>query len=75
MPHDRRVVRDDRPRAGVEIDVRAPEHGDFFAYVHEVYPEWDTWYADDTPPYARIDPDVMFAYAFEPSVLEGLRGI
>jgi uncharacterized pyridoxamine 5'-phosphate oxidase family protein len=59
----------------VEIDVRAPEHQAFFAYVHEVYPDWDTWYADDTPPYARIVPDVMFAYAFEPSVLEGLRGI
>ena len=49
--------------------------GPFFAYVHEVYPDWDEWYADDTPPYARIEPDVMFAYAFEPSVLEGLRGI
>jgi uncharacterized pyridoxamine 5'-phosphate oxidase family protein len=59
----------------VEIDVRAPEQQDFFAYVHEVYPDWDSWYADDTPPYARIDPDVMFAYAFEPSVLDGLRGI
>ncbi len=59
----------------VEIDVRAPEQRDFFAYVHEVYPEWDTWYGDDTPPYARIEPDVMFAYAFESSVLEGLRGI
>jgi uncharacterized pyridoxamine 5'-phosphate oxidase family protein len=58
-----------------ELDVRSPEEADFFAYVHEVYPDWDTWYADDTPPYARIEPDVMFAYAFEPSVLEGLRGI
>jgi hypothetical protein len=59
----------------VEIDVRAPEHSGFFDYVHEVYPEWDTWYSDDTPPYAWIDPTVMYAYAFEPSVLEGLRGI
>ncbi len=59
----------------MEIDVRAPEQSGFFAYVHEVYPDWDEWYADDTPPYARIEPAVMFAYAFEASVLEGLRGI
>jgi len=59
----------------VEIDVRAGEHRDFLAYVHEVYPEWDEWYAGDTPRYARIDPDVMYAYAFEPSALDGLRGI
>lgn len=59
----------------VEIDVRSPEQGDFFAYVHEIYPEWDEWYAATTPPYARIEPTAMFAYAFEPSVLEGLRGI
>jgi len=59
----------------VEIDVRSPEQSAFLDYVHEVYPDWDEWYADDTPPYARIEPSVMYAYAFEPSVLEGLRGI
>ncbi|HEV7526457.1 MAG TPA: pyridoxamine 5'-phosphate oxidase family protein [Acidimicrobiia bacterium] len=58
-----------------EIDVRAAEQRDFLAYVHEVYPDWDEWYAGENPPYARIEPDVMYAYAFEPSVLEGLRGI
>jgi uncharacterized pyridoxamine 5'-phosphate oxidase family protein len=59
----------------VEIDVRAPDEREFFGYIHEVYPDWDEWYADDKPPYARIEPTVMFAYAFEPSVLEGLRGV
>ncbi len=59
----------------VEIDVLAADQAEFFAYIHEVYPDWDEWYADDKPPYARIEPKVMFAYAFEPSVLEGLRGI
>lgn len=59
----------------VELDVRAPDQRDFLAYVHEVYPQWEEWYADQTPPYARIDPATMYAYAFEPAVLEGLRGI
>ncbi len=59
----------------VEIDVCSPEHQDFFDYLHEVYPDWDEWYASTTPPYARIEPAAMFAYAFEPQVLEGLRGI
>jgi uncharacterized pyridoxamine 5'-phosphate oxidase family protein len=59
----------------VEIDVRAPGARDFLSYVHEVYPDWDDWYASSTPPYARIEPSVMYAYAFEPSVLEGLRGV
>jgi uncharacterized pyridoxamine 5'-phosphate oxidase family protein len=59
----------------VEIDVRAPEHGHFLDYVYETYPDWDKWYSDETPPYAWIEPEVMYAYAFEPSVLEGLRGI
>src|SRR6478735_125677 len=58
----------------VEIDVRSSEQQGFLAYVREVYPSWDEWYADETPPYARIEPQVMYAYAFEPSVLEGLRG-
>ncbi|HEY5172314.1 MAG TPA: pyridoxamine 5'-phosphate oxidase family protein [Acidimicrobiia bacterium] len=59
----------------VEVDVRAPDQRDVLAYLREVYPEWDEWYAGDTPPYARIEPAAMYAYAFEPSVLEGLRGI
>jgi hypothetical protein len=59
----------------VEIDVRSPEQSGFLDYVHEVYPQWEEWYAGTTPPYARIEPSAMFAYAFEPSVLEGLRGI
>ena len=59
----------------VEIDVRAPEQRAFLAYVHEVYPEWEAWYAGSTPPFAQIEPAVMYTYAFEPSVLEGLRGI
>jgi len=59
----------------VEIDVRSLEQHEFLSYVREVYPDWDEWYAGETPPYARIEPKVMYAYAFEPSVLEGLRGI
>jgi uncharacterized pyridoxamine 5'-phosphate oxidase family protein len=59
----------------VEIDVRSTTQRAFFAYIHEVYPDWDEWYAATTPPYARIEAAVMYAYAFEPSVLEGLRGI
>src|SRR5262249_13316201 len=59
----------------VEIDVRAASEGAFLAYIHEVYPEWEEWYAKSTPPYARIEPSAMYAYAFEPSVLETLRGM
>ena len=59
----------------VEIDVRAASWRPFLEYVHEVYPDWEEWYADTTPPYARIDPAAMYAYAFEPSVLGELRGI
>ena len=59
----------------VEIDVRAVSEGAFLDYVREIYPDWEEWYADVTPPYARIEPAVMYAYAFEPSVLEELRGI
>jgi uncharacterized pyridoxamine 5'-phosphate oxidase family protein len=59
----------------VEIDVRAASERPFLEYVREVYPDWEEWYADSTPPYARIEPTSMYAYAFEPSVLEGLRGI
>ena len=59
----------------VEIDVRSAEQRPFLEYVHEVYPEWEEWYAESTPPYAWIEPSAMYAYAFEPSVLEGLRGV
>jgi uncharacterized pyridoxamine 5'-phosphate oxidase family protein len=59
----------------VEIDVRAHAQSGFLDYVYEVYPEWAEWYADSTPPYAWIEPSAMYAYAFEPSVLEGLRGV
>jgi uncharacterized pyridoxamine 5'-phosphate oxidase family protein len=56
----------------VEIDVRAASERPFLDYVHEVYPDWEDWYAETAPPYARIEPAVMYAYAFEPAVLEGL---
>jgi uncharacterized pyridoxamine 5'-phosphate oxidase family protein len=59
----------------VEIDVRATSERPFLGYVHEVYPDWTEWYSDSTPPYARIEPAAMYAYAFEPSVLESLREI
>ena len=56
-----------------EIDVRAPEQAGFLAYVHEVYPDWDEWYGDDTPPQSRIQPTEMSAYAFAPSGPGGPR--
>jgi uncharacterized pyridoxamine 5'-phosphate oxidase family protein len=59
----------------IEIDVRADNQSGFLDYVHEVYPQWEEWYAESTPPYAWIEPAAMYAYAFEPSVLEGLRGV
>src|SRR5262245_53195163 len=59
----------------VEIDVRAASQGPFLAYVHEQYPDWEEWYSESTPPYARIEASAMYAYAFEPSVLETLRGM
>ena len=59
----------------VEIDVRSDSERPFLEYVHEVYPDWEEWYAASTPPYARIEPAAMYAYAFEPTVLETLRGI
>jgi uncharacterized pyridoxamine 5'-phosphate oxidase family protein len=51
----------------VEIDVT----GGFRDTLIEVYPEWEQWYPQGAP-YARIDADRMFAYAFEPAVLAGL---
>jgi uncharacterized pyridoxamine 5'-phosphate oxidase family protein len=58
----------------VEIDVRAGDNAGFLDYVREVYPQWEEWYGDDTPPYAFIEPVKMYAYAFEPSVLAELTG-
>ena len=55
-----------------EIDVRAAEHRGLLDYVHELYPRWDEWYPGDAPPYARIDAERMYAYAFEPAVLAEL---
>src|SRR6476646_9233351 len=45
-----------------EVDVRAPGQRELLAYVHEVYPDWEEWYAGNTPPDARIEPAVMYAY-------------
>jgi uncharacterized pyridoxamine 5'-phosphate oxidase family protein len=59
----------------VEIDVRTESEAPFLGYIHEVYPDWEEWYSESTPPYARIEASAMYAYAFEPSVLEELRGI
>jgi uncharacterized pyridoxamine 5'-phosphate oxidase family protein len=56
-----------------ELDVSQPEHAAFKAYVLEVYPDWESWYQGPPPPYARIDAHRMYAYAFEPSVLDELR--
>jgi uncharacterized pyridoxamine 5'-phosphate oxidase family protein len=56
----------------VEVDMAASEQRGFRDYVLEVYPDWLTWYPEDPPPYARIDPERMFAYAFEPQVLARL---
>jgi uncharacterized pyridoxamine 5'-phosphate oxidase family protein len=58
-----------------EIDVNDADQRLFLDYVREVYPDWEEWYSESTPPYARIEPAVMYVYAFEPSVVEGLRGI
>lgn len=57
----------------VEIDIMAAEHADYLAYLREVYPTWDEWHLADTPPYAFIEPTRMYAYAFEPSVVEQLK--
>jgi uncharacterized pyridoxamine 5'-phosphate oxidase family protein len=57
-----------------EIDVRTADDGRFHDYLLEVYPDWDEWYPPDAKPaYARIDADRMYAYAFEPSVLQQLK--
>lgn len=45
----------------VEIDVASPEQAGFRSYLLEVYPDWESWYPDDPPPYARIEPERMFA--------------
>jgi len=56
-----------------EIYVAAPDHSAFRATLLETYPDWEQWYSGPPPPYARIDAERMYAYAFEPSVLEQLR--
>jgi uncharacterized pyridoxamine 5'-phosphate oxidase family protein len=57
-----------------ELDVRAAEHRPFLDYVHEIYPDWEEWYSEDTPPYAVVEAARMYAYAFEPKVVEDLLG-
>lgn len=47
--------------AAVEIDVSAPEHAGFRDYLLEVYPDWESWNPGDPPPYARIEPERMYA--------------
>jgi uncharacterized pyridoxamine 5'-phosphate oxidase family protein len=47
----------------VEIDVEAPEHATFRAYLLEVYPDWEEWWSETTPPYARIEPHALFTFA------------
>jgi uncharacterized pyridoxamine 5'-phosphate oxidase family protein len=56
----------------VEVDVAAPEHAPFRHALLGVYPHWEEWYPGDVPPYARIEARRMYAYAFEPSVLDSL---
>jgi hypothetical protein len=55
-----------------EFDVRATEHRGFLDYLHEIYPDWEEWYSEDTPPYAVIEAARMYAYAFEPKVIAEL---
>ncbi len=57
-----------------EVDVRTADDGGFHEYLVEIYPDWDEWYPPDAKPaYARIDAERMYAYAFEPSVLQQLK--
>jgi hypothetical protein len=56
----------------VEIDIADPAQADFRATILRVYPDWEAWYPDEPAPYARIDADRMFAYAFTPDVLAEL---
>ncbi len=58
-----------------EVDVRTAYGGGFHDYLLEVYPDGDTWYPpDEKPAYARIEGRRMYAYAFEPAVLQQLLG-
>lgn len=58
----------------VEIDIHVAEQAEFLAYVRTVYPTWDEWQTEgETAPYAYIEPARMYAYAFEPTVVEQLR--
>ncbi|HET9728325.1 MAG TPA: pyridoxamine 5'-phosphate oxidase family protein [Acidimicrobiia bacterium] len=55
-----------------EIDVSAAEYRPFRETLLEVYPDWEQWWSERPPPYARIDATHMYAYAFDPAVLEDL---
>ena len=45
------------------INVREPENKGYLGYLREIYPEWDTWWAEPkTPPYAVIEPRKMFTF-------------
>ena len=58
----------------VEVDIDAAEQAPFLAYLREVYPTWDEWQSEDErAPYAYIEAERMYAYAFEPSVVEQLK--
>jgi uncharacterized pyridoxamine 5'-phosphate oxidase family protein len=60
--------------AAREVEVRTVDDGRFRDYLVEVYPDWDEWYPPDAnPAYARIEAERMYAYAFEPSVLQQLK--
>jgi uncharacterized pyridoxamine 5'-phosphate oxidase family protein len=58
-----------------EVDARKADGGAFLDYLHEIYPDWDEWNPLDNPPaYARIEARRMYAYAFEPAVVQQLLG-
>lgn len=46
---------------GHEVDLGAPEHEGFVAYLRSVYPDWDDWAAGSA--YARIDAERMYTFA------------
>jgi hypothetical protein len=52
--------------AAQEIDVEAPEHAGFRAYLLEVYgAQWETSWPGQKPPYARIEARRMFTFRME----------
>ena len=56
----------------VEIDVSAADFAGFRDTLLQIYPHWEEWYSGEPPPYARIDAQRMYAYAFEPAALDAL---